>query len=79
VVEWVVMIAKMVRVMTHLGAINSVHELYLEAKDGAKVVFRFVSLFEQPALLVLLVPVKKSYRGLTNRIAKAIEKWATFA
>ena len=79
IVEWVVLIAKAVRVMTKLGAVDGVHELLLESKRGTRVVFRFLTIYEQPAVLVLLVPAKKSYRGLTNRITKAVEKWATFA
>ncbi len=79
VVQWVVMISKMARVMCKLGAAESVHELLLESRQSSKVVFRFLTLFEQPAVLVLLVPPQKTYRGLTNRMAKAMEKWATFA
>ncbi|HPN35314.1 MAG TPA: hypothetical protein PK843_12425 [bacterium] len=79
VVQWVVMISKMARVMGRLGAVESVHELLLESRQGSKIVFRFLTLFEQPAVLVLLVPPQKAYRGLTNRMTKAMEKWATFA
>jgi hypothetical protein len=79
VVELVIMIAKMARVMQKLGAIDTVHELFVENRQGAKVVFRLLNVFGQPAMLVLLVPAQKAYRGLTNRVAKVIEKWSAFA
>jgi hypothetical protein len=79
IVELTVMIAKMGRVMLKLGVVDSVHELALESRQGYRVVFRFMTVFSQPALLILVVPPQKSYRGLTNRIARVIEKWATFA
>lgn len=78
VVELTVMMAKMARVILKLGVIDSVHELALESRQGSRVVFRFITVFNQPALLILVVPPQKSYRGLTNRVTRVIEKWASF-
>jgi hypothetical protein len=59
-----------------MGKISNIKELILEGNNHRKVVFRFFRAFNQEVVLAIVVPPKKSYRGLTNSLIKTIEEIA---
>ncbi len=56
-----------------MGQISNIKELILEGNNQRKIVFRFFQAFNQEVVLAIVVPPKKSYRGLTNSLIKTIE------
>ena len=75
-VEFAVMMAKMKKVIKKMSGLGPLKELILEDSVGKKIVFRYLSVFGQTALLVLVVPAQRSYRGLANRLCRLIEAQA---
>ncbi|MDZ7386150.1 MAG: hypothetical protein ONB07_08525 [candidate division KSB1 bacterium] len=57
---------------TELGGLTGLAEVLLEDQQGRKVVVRFIEAFRQPAILAVVVPPNKSFRGLTNRLVRLI-------
>ena len=78
-VEWIVMIAKMHRVLPKLGVTKPVLDLSIENTSGRRWIFRFLDVWGQTTVLMLLVPERKTYRGLLSRITKSIEKWSSMS
>lgn len=64
-------IRKMADVM---GQISNVKEMIIEGYNRRKIVFRFFRAFNQDVVLAIVVPPGKTYRGLTNRLVRTIEK-----
>ncbi len=58
-----------------MGQISNIKELIVEGNNRRKVVFRFFQAFNQEVVLAIVVPPKKSYRGLTNSLIKTIEQF----
>jgi hypothetical protein len=58
-----------------MGQISNIKELIVEGNNCRKVVFRFFQAFNQEVVLAIVVPPKKSYRGLTNSLIKTIEQF----
>lgn len=59
-----------------MGQISNIKELILEGNNQRKIVFRFFQAFNQEVVLAIVVPPKKSYRGLTNTLIKTIEEFS---
>jgi hypothetical protein len=78
-VEWIVMMAKMHRVLPKLGVKHPALEVSIESTTGRRWIFRFLTIWGQTAILMLLVPERKTYRGLLSRITKSIEKWSSMS
>jgi hypothetical protein len=73
-VEFSVMISKMQKVVQRMSGLMGLKELVVEDADSSRFVFRFLTVFSQPALLLLVVPAHKNYRGLANRLCRLIEQ-----
>lgn len=57
-----------------MGRISNIKEMIVEGYNQRKIVFRFFSAFNQEVVLAIVVPPKKTYRGLTNSLIRTIEK-----
>jgi hypothetical protein len=75
-VEFAVMMAKLRKVIKKMSGLGPLKELVIEDGEGKRLVFRYLSVFGQTALLVLVVPAQRSYRGLANRLCRLIEAQA---
>lgn len=64
-------IQKMADVM---GKISEIKELTLEGNNKRKIIFRFFYAFDQKVILALVIPPQKTYRGLTNKLVRLIQK-----
>lgn len=77
-VEFAVLMAKLKKVIKRMSGLGPLKELVIEDSDGKRLVFRFLQLFGQSVLLVLVVPAQRSYRGLASRLCRLIEAQAAF-
>ena len=57
-----------------MAGISEIKELTLEGTNKTKIAFRFFKAFDQSVILALIIPEKKSYRGLTNKLVRLIKK-----
>ena len=64
-------IQKMADVM---GGISEIRELVIEGHNKRKIIFRFFKAFEQSVVLALIIPPRKTYRGLTNKLVRLVQK-----
>ena len=64
-------IQKMADVM---GGIDNIRELIIDGNNRRKIVFRFFHAFDQDLVLALIIPPRKSYRGLTNKLIRLVQK-----
>ncbi len=69
-----IMMHEVQKAIKNIGGLQQVKEIMVEDVDSKKIVFRFISFFGQTAILVIVVPAHKSYRGLTNRLTNTIAK-----
>ncbi len=75
-VEFAVMMAKLQKVIKKMSGLGPLKELVIEDGEGKRLVFRYLVVFGQSALLVLVVPAQRSYRGLANRLCRLVEAQA---
>ena len=73
-VEVSVMMNKVQKIIQDIGGLSKIKEIVIEDDNKRKMVFRFIQFFGQTTILVIVIPAKKSYRGLTNRLEKLIAK-----
>jgi len=64
-------IQKMADVM---GGISEIREMVIEGHNKRKIIFRFFKAFEQSVVLALIIPPRKTYRGLTNKLVRLVQK-----
>ena len=57
-----------------MGGIDDINELIIEGNNKRKIIFRFFNAFDQRVILSLVIPPQKTYRGLTNRLVRLIQK-----
>jgi predicted regulator of Ras-like GTPase activity (Roadblock/LC7/MglB family) len=75
-VEFAVLMAKLKKVVKKMSGLGPLKELVIEDGENRRIVFRYLTLFGQTALLLLVVPSQRSYRGLANRLCRLIEAQA---
>lgn len=64
-------IQKMADVM---AGISEIKELAIEGYNKRKIIFRIFDAFSQRVTLALIIPPRKTYRGLTNKLVRIIQK-----
>lgn len=74
VIQISLMVRKMKEFVASMAKLSELREVMLEDVNGRKLIFRFITFFGQPAILVAVVPIHKAYRGLTNRLQRTISK-----
>lgn len=57
-----------------MAGISEIKELILEGTNKTKIAFRFFDAFDQSVILALIIPEKKAYRGVTNKLVRLIKK-----
>ncbi len=57
-----------------MAGISEIKELAIEGTNKRRIIFRFFNAFDQSVTLALIIPPQKSYRGLTNRLVRLIQK-----
>lgn len=57
-----------------MAGIAEIKELTLEGTNKTKIAFRFFDAFDQTVILALIIPANKSYRGVTNKLVRLIQK-----
>lgn len=57
-----------------MAGIAEIKELAIEGSNKRKIIFRFFKAFDQSVTLALIISPQKSYRGLTNRLVRLIQK-----
>jgi len=71
-VEISIMMNKVQKFMRNLGDLSQIKEIVIEDEEKKKIVFRFLDFYEQTAILILVIPPRKPYRGFTNRLSRLI-------
>jgi hypothetical protein len=72
IIQISLMVHKVKGFVHDLASLSDLKEMALEDMEGRKIIFRFIAFFNQPAILVAIVPLRKKYRGLTNRLQRSI-------
>jgi len=57
-----------------MGGISKLKEMIVEGNNQRKIIFRFFMAFDQSLVLALVIPPRKTYRGLTNKLVNIIQK-----
>lgn len=73
-VEMSVLFQEIQQMADVMAGISEIKELAVEGSNKRKIIFRFFNAFDQSVSLALIIPPQKSYRGLTNRLVRLIQK-----
>lgn len=57
-----------------VGGIRQLKEIVIEGDTSKKIIFRFFPAFQQVVALAAIVPEKKSYRSVTNKLIRSVDK-----
>jgi len=71
-VEISVMMSQIRQSISRLDDLGKINEIVIEGSNGKKIVFRYISLFNQTATLIATIPAGKYYRNITNRLQKTL-------
>ena len=63
------------KLVQSLASLSRTKEIFVEDEFGKKLVFRFVTLYNDPAIMVAVVPPRKNYRGATNHIEQLLAQF----
>ena len=74
VIEISLMMLELKSAVYNLAGITELKEIMVEGKGGRKIIFRFIPFYGDLGILVAVIPAHKTYRGLTNRLERAIKK-----
>lgn len=73
-VELAILFQEIQQMADVMAGIDEIKELTIEGANKRKIIFRIFNAFGQHVTLVLIVSPGKSYRGLTNRLVRLIQK-----
>ncbi len=73
-VEMSILFQEIMRMADVMGGISELKEIMLEGNNRRRIIFRFFEGFEQSLILAIVVPPKRTYRGLTNKLVRIIDK-----
>lgn len=73
-VEMSVLFQEIQQMADVMAGISEIKELVIEGSNKRKIIFRFFHAFDQSVTLALTIPPQKSYRGLTNKLVRLIQK-----
>ena len=65
------------KLVQNLGNLSRTKEIFIEDEFGKKLVFRFVTFFDDPAIMVAVVPPRKKYRGASNHLEQLLAQFET--
>lgn len=73
-VEMSVLFQEIQKMADVMGGISEIKELVIEGHNKRKIIFRFFNAFDEKVILSLIIPPQKTYRGLTNKLMRLIQK-----
>jgi len=73
-IEMAVLFQEIQQMADVMAGIAEMKELAIEGSNKRKIIFRIFNAFDQTVTLALIIPPEKSYRGLTNRLVRLIQK-----
>lgn len=73
-VEMSVLFQEIQQMADVMAGIDEIKELAIEGSNKRRIIFRFFNAFGQSVTLALIITPQKSYRGLTNRLVRLIQK-----
>lgn len=73
-VEMAVLFQEIQKMADVMAGISEIKELGIEGYNKRKIIFRIFNAFDQTVTLALIIPPKKTYRGLTNKLVRIIQK-----
>lgn len=73
-VEISMLFQEIVKMADVMGGISELKEIMIEGNNARKIIFRFFDGFDQSLVLALVIPPRKTYRGLTNKLIRIIKK-----
>jgi len=71
-VEISIMMSQIRKTISGLDDLGNINEIVIEGANGKKIVFRYISLFEQTTTLIATIPAGKYYRNMTNKLQKTL-------
>lgn len=72
--ELSIMMAKVQSIVKKIARLSQIKEINVEDDFGKRLIFRFVPFLEREIVLVLVVPPRKSYRGVSNDFIHALSQ-----
>ena len=72
-IEMSILFQEILKMADVMGGISELKEIMLEGNNRRKIIFRFFEGFDQSLVLALVIPPKKSYRSLTNKLIRIIK------
>lgn len=73
-VEMAILFQEIQKMADVMAGIDEIKELTIEGANKRKIIFRIFNAFGQTVTLILIISPGKSYRGLTNRLVRLIQK-----
>ncbi len=71
-VEISIMMSQIRHAVSGLDDLGHINEIVIEGSNSKKIVFRYMSLFDQTITLIAIIPAGKYYRNITNRLQKTL-------
>lgn len=73
-VEMSVLFQEIQKMADVMAGISEIKELVIEGYNKRKIIFRIFDAFSQRVTLALIIPPRKTYRSLTNKLVRLIKK-----
>lgn len=74
IIESAILLLGLQEITKNLGPESAPSEVVIEGNNNRKIVFRFLECFGKSVILAFVVPPRKSFRGLANRLENLIQK-----
>ncbi len=72
-IEMSLLFQEIIKMADVMGGISELKEIIVEGNNRRKIIFRFFEGFGQAIVLAMVIPPKKAYRGLTNKLVRTIQ------
>ena len=72
-IEMSMLFQEIIKMADVMGGISELKEIMLEGNNRRKIIFRFFQGFNQSLVLALVIPPRKTYRSLTNKLIRIIK------
>lgn len=72
-VEISILFQEIIKMADVMGGISEINEIIIEGRNRRKIIFRFFEAFDQLLILSIVIPPKKTYRGVTNKLVRIIK------
>ena len=62
------------KISSQISELGNLHEVVVEGVGKTRFVYRTIAFLDRSALLAVVVPARKAYRGAINRLQKAVAR-----